>query len=191
MRTALFNRILALPVAAHAGALAVSIVGFNWVKGKLDASYAASRHPVDYATGQTSFSGEAVKGWYKIMSDAGTLDIYRQTQLIDFGFIVGMIAIGLFGGLLLARAWRSGSLARKAALFTATVVPVGALFDAAENFISFVMLANPADFANWIALPYSAFASLKFALITMGMGGVLASLIAGATGRLLNRPAIG
>ena len=191
MSIALFNRILALPLAAHAGALIVSIVGFNWVKGKLDASYAASRHPVDYATGQTSFSGDAIKGWYKVMTDAGTLDIHRQTQLIDFGFIAGMIAIGLFGGLLLARAWRSGSLARKAALFTATIVPAGALFDAAENVVSFVMLANPADFANWIALPYSALASLKFACITMGMAGVLVSLLAGAVGRILNKPKFG
>ena len=39
---------------------------------------------------------------------------------------------------------------------------VGALADAVENLISFAMLADPQGFADWIALPYSAFAVLHY-----------------------------
>lgn len=191
MRNALFNRILALPLFAHAATLVASTGFFVWVKGRLDASYAASRHPVDYATGQTSFSGEAIKGWYQSMIDTGTLDIYTTTQLIDFGFIAGLMLLGLFGGLLLSRLARRGSLASKAGRFAATIIPVGGLFDALENLISFVMLANPTGFADWIALPYSAAASVKFACITAGMGAALFSIATNLVGRIINRPTIG
>lgn len=108
----IMQKITGLPVFAHV-ALAVGTIGwFGWTKGKLDASYAASRHPVDYMTGQTRFSGEAVKGYYKTMSEAGTLDIYVQTQLIDFGFILGFLGIGLFVCTLIARLSRRASLGR-------------------------------------------------------------------------------
>lgn len=57
-------------------------------------------------------------------------------------------------------------------------VMLGATFDAIENLISFVMLANPQGFANWIALPYSGFSAAKFALITLGMALLIAALMA-------------
>ena len=191
MRDALFNRILDLPLFAHATSLVASAGLFVWVKGQLDASYAASRHPVDYATGQTSFSAEAIKGWYQSMTDTGTLDVYMTTQLIDFGFIAALMLLGLFGGLLLSKLSRPSSLASKAGRFAATVIPVGGLFDALENLISFVMLADPTGFADWIALPYSAAASVKFACITAGMVAALFSIATNLLGRIINRPAIG
>ncbi len=39
------------------------------------------------------------------------------------------------------------------------------------------MLANPQNFANWIALPYSTFAVLKFAAIASGYVLTFASLL--------------
>lgn len=50
---------------------------------------------------------------------------------------------------------------------------------------------SPAGFANWLAVPYSAFASLKFALIAIGTIGAAGSLAAGALGRPLKKPPIG
>jgi hypothetical protein len=63
--------------------------------------------------------------------------------------------------------------------------------DALENLTSFVMLADPQGFADLLALPYSGFAVVKFALITAGMAAVLISLALTATGRLSGRPGIG
>ena len=180
-----------LPVLFHAALAAGSIGWFQLAKGRLDQSYAASRHPVDYMTGQTGFSGQAIKEYYAAMSDTGTLDIYVTTQLIDFGFILGFIAIGLFVCTLIARLNRGASVGRTLGLFAGMSFVVGAACDAIENGWSFVMLADPSGFADWIAYPYSAFAVMKFGFITLGMGLSIACLLAALIGRLLRKPNIG
>lgn len=187
------NRIIDLPLKAHATLALVLILWFQWAKGKLDASYVASQHPVDYMTGQTTFNGETVKGHYAAMSDAGTLDIYGKTQLIDFGFILGFIGIGLFVITLLARLNRAESLRLNLGPFAGLSFVLGAFSDGIENGWSFVMLANPSNFADWIgiAIPYSIFAVLKFGLVTLGLGLTIACLISAVVGRALRKPNIG
>ena len=187
----LVSKVIGMPLWSNIIALPIIFAAFNWIKSKLDSSYAASNHPVDYATGQTSFNGETIKGYYQTMIDAGTLDIYWQTQFIDFGFIVAIFCIGLFTGALVARFARVGSWGRKLGRFAAFAIIMGALCDVIENLISFVMLSNPVNFQHWIALPYSGFAALKFLLITLGVFGVLASILMTAIGRLAQRPKIG
>ena len=125
------------------------------------------------------------------MIETGTLDIYRTTQLIDFGFILAIAGMGLFVCTLIARAARDGSWGRHAGLIAGLFAIVGALSDAIENGWSFIMLANPTDFANWLAIPYSSFASLKFALITLAMLCLLISAILAAIGRLTGKPNLG
>ncbi len=191
MIKSLINRAIKLPLLSNVIALAVTVFAFILIKSKLDEKYAASNHPVDYATGQTSFNGETIKGYYQTMIDAGTLDIYWQTQFIDFGFIVAIFCIGLFTGALVARFARVGSWGRKLGRFAAFAIIMGALCDVIENLISFVMLSNPVNFQSWIALPYSGFAVLKFLLITLGVLGVLASILMTLIGRLAQRPKIG
>jgi len=186
-----FTTATTLPVWVHAACATGTVGFFQWIKGRLDAGYAASGHPVDYFTGQTAFSGPVVKEYYGHMQDAGTLDIYVRTQMIDFGFILAMIGIGVFVFTLLARAGRAGSFSRRVGLLAGLSIVTGALCDAIENGISFIMLANPAGFADWLALPYSTFASVKFALITLGMALILLSLVTALSGRLLRRPALG
>ncbi len=180
-----------LPVWAHAALTLASFAGFQKAKAALDASYAASRHPVDYATGQTTFDAARVKEFYAHMQSEGTLGIYHQTQVIDFGFLALLGLTGLLLGTLIARAGRTGSWARQAGLFAALLFVGGVSMDALENQTSFVMLADPQGFADWLALPYSGFAVVKFALITGGMATALISLFLTATGRLIGRPVIG
>ena len=185
------HRVLSLPLIAHAVCAVATVFGFQWVKGKLDASYAASNHPVDYATGQTSFSGETIKGYYATMQEAGTLDVYWQTQFIDFGFILAIACMGLFVATLVARLGRPNSWARRLGLFAGAAALLGALCDAIENGWSFVMLSNPTDFADWLAFPYSAFASAKFAMIAFAMFALLASLLVAIIGRAAKKPKLG
>lgn len=186
-----FNRITTLPIWMHAGAAIATIFGFNWIGARLDASYAASQHPVDYATGQTAFSGEVIKGYYAHMLELGTLDIYLTTQIIDFGFILAMACMGIFVCTLAARASRGESWGRRVGIVTGLCALAGALCDALENGLSFIMIANPTDFPNWLALPYSAFASAKFALITIAMLCVVISVLLAIFGRLTKKPSIG
>lgn len=187
----IMKKIMDLPVLAHAALAVTSIFWFQWAKGKLDASYAASLHPVDYMTGQTSFSGETVKGHYAAMTDAGTLDIYVTTQLIDFGFILGFLGIGLLVCTLIARLSRTESFGQRIGVLAGLAFVFGGMSDMIENGWSFVMLANPSTFADWLAIPYSTFAVLKFGLITLGLGLSLASLLSAVVGRVLHKPNIG
>lgn len=187
----LLNRLVVLPLVALVPLAAGSLIWFQWAKGKLDSSYAASKHPVDYMTGQTSFSAERIKGYYSAMIDTGTLDIYVRTQLIDFGFILGFFGIGLFVCTLLARLGRAGSIGRKLGIGAGLAFVFGGLCDVIENCWSFVMLANPSGFADWLAIPYSLFAVSKFGLITLGMALFLASLVSIVLGRAWRKPKIG
>lgn len=186
-----FNPMFSLPLWGHAVLTLGAIAGFLGIKGSLDRSYAASRHPVDYATGQTTFDATRIKGFYAHMQAEGTLDIYLRTQLIDFGFLIALGLCGVLIGTLVARAGRDGSWARRIGSLAAALFLGGAVMDASENLVSFVMLADPQGFADWLALPYSGFAVVKFALITAGMAAVLISLAATTTGRLSGRPVIG
>lgn len=191
MALKLVRSVTGLPLLAHAGAATASLIAFNWIKGHLDASYAASQHPVDYMTGQTGFSGPQIKSYYAQMQDAGTLDVYWTTQMIDYGFLGAMFALGLFLCTLIARIGRPESRGRQLGLMSALCVMTGAVCDAIENAWSFVMLSDPLSFADWLALPYSGFAVLKFAFITLGMGLLVAGVAVSLLGRALGKAHLG
>lgn len=174
-----------MPIWQHLGLAGVAYALMNGAQRILDASYAASKFPVDYMTGQTSFSGEAVKGWYQSMNEQGTLGIYWQTQFIDYGFILSVIVVGLVFGTFAARLAMKNGWGYKLGLAAAFVIPLGALSDACENLISFIMLSLPATFPNWLALPYSSFATMKFGLLALGMLLLLLSLIMNSLERLV------
>lgn len=186
-----FRKITSLPLWLHAVFALGSVAWLLWIEGKLTASYAASKHPVDYQTGQLAFDGEVIKGYYGSMIESDTLDVYWATQFIDFGFILAMACMGLFFCTLIARASRSQSWGRAVGVLAGVSLLTGAICDAIENLWSFVMLANPSDFANWLALPYSTFAAVKFALITLGMFLLIVSIVLAVVGRVMKRARIG
>ena len=125
------------------------------------------------------------------MIETGTLDIYRTTQLIDFGFILAIVCMGLFVCTLVARAARDGSWGRCVVLIAGLSAIAAAFSDAIENGWSFTMLTNPTDFTNWLVIPYSGFASIKFALITLAMVFLLISAVLAATGRSTGKSNLG
>jgi hypothetical protein len=170
----LLRRVLALPVAIHIGLAGLSVAAFILAKSKLDQSYAVSRHPVDYATGQLAFSAQKIDEYYQSMTDAGTLPVYWRTQLIDFGFIASVALLGLLLGSLAARLWPNQSIGRKVGLAIPFLTALGAGFDAIENLISFWMLSTFPAIPNILALAYSSAAAVKFAFLTCAMLGFAA-----------------
>lgn len=166
-----------LNLAVH-GALAFVAFGLmRFANIILDASYAESLFPVPYYVGQTAFSGEQIKEYYAFMIDAGTLNVYWQTQFIDYAFIGMVIITGLLLPSFVARLHAKGSWLAAITFGFALLMPLGGLFDAIENLISFVMLSQPETFANWLAIPYSTFAVLKFGAIAPAQVGTVLSLI--------------
>jgi hypothetical protein len=161
----------------HAACAAMSVAAFMVVKPKLDASYLASLHPADYATGQLSFSGDLVKSYYAHMISTGTLDRYWQTQFIDFGFITAVFCLGLFFITGAARFSPPQSWGRRIGMISALSAMFGALADSLENLVSFVMLSNPTDFPNWIAVLGSTISMIKFTLISSAMFGCILAVL--------------
>lgn len=180
-----------LPIWVHAAATLGALFAFQTIKGRLDSLYAASGHPADFATGQLAFDGEVIKGYYAVMKEKGTLDVYVSTQQFDYFFMLGVAALGLCLGTLIGRFSRDGSWGRRIGLGAAIVACMGACFDALENAVSFVMLAQQETFANGLAIPYSGFAAAKFTMITLAMALLLISMLSAVLGRLLGKPKIG
>ncbi len=160
-------------VALAAAALAVQIT----VNAALDALYRASQFPVPFAQGQTTFDGALLKSYYATMLDAGTLDIYWATQLFDFVFIAAVIVSGFLAGSVIVRFAGERQPWRGLGLVVRTLIPLGAGFDAIENLISFTMLTQPRTFPEWIALPYSAAATIKFALVGVGLLALVVAVV--------------
>ena len=178
------TRLFPLPLWTH-GAVTLATFGlFQAAKARLDASYAASGHPVDYATGQLSFDATTIEGYYRVMQDSGTLGVYWQTQRIDFGSIASVMLLALILGTLLAR---MGGWARGLGLAAAVLGLAGGALDAVENLLSFWMLARPEAIPQALAVAYSSAAAVKFALLTAAMAAALAALVAAAVRRVMVR----
>lgn len=184
------NRTEALTIRTHILATLASFAAFQGTRIQLDRLYADSGHPVDYATGQLTFQGETIFGYYEAMRSAGTFGIYVQTQLIDFLFIASVIAFGLCLGTLIARFGRAGSAVHMMGIGAAFFAFAGGSFDALENLMSFWMMQFDTAIPQTLALIYSSFAALKFASLTAAMALAFFALIAaGFSGgmRLLRR----
>lgn len=145
----------------------------NW----LDGLYTLSQFPVPFFIGQTTFNAVEVKGYYAVLLELGTFDRYIWVQIADYAFMV-TVFISFFA--LMAAIYRS--LPKHKALQTfaramLVIAPLAAGFDAIENAVSFVMLANPTGFADWLVYPYSSFAVIKFAIFVISYLWALVALV--------------
>ena len=165
---------------------------FNfWATDLLNASYASSGFPVPYWQAQLSFDANKLKGWYQILIERGTLDRYIQTQHIDFVFIASVLILHVVVLLAISRALPANSGLRRAMIIAAMLSAIAPIADALENGISYIMLANPADFAEGLAWIYSSLAAVKFAMFTVAYLAAILGLICAAwllvTRRILAR----
>lgn len=178
------RRIMNWPFWLHGAGVVAAFTAFHMIKSVLDASYEASNHPVDYATGQLAFDAATIEAYYAIMIEAGTLDIYWRTQMIDFGFITAIMLLSVLLGTFLARLGGQGSYGARLGLGGAVLGVSGAVMDALENVTSFIMLSDPQNIAQAVALIYSGFAAGKFILLTLAMLAMILSVPVGLVERL-------
>lgn len=157
------KRGVAAPLPLLFGALAAGVVAQSVAQTVLDGFYARSGFPVPYYVGQLSFSARKLESWYAEMERGGTLDVYWQTQFVDFGFIAAVALLHTAALLLVARAAPVGTRWRRAATALVLLGPAAPVLDAGENVVSFVMLARPHGVSQLAAVVYSAAAAAKFA----------------------------
>ncbi len=161
---------------------------FNyWASSTLTASYVESKFPVPYHVAQLSFSAEKLKGWYATLQELGTFDVYLLTQHIDSLFILSVLLLHCFALVLISRLFTANSRGRKIMVVCALISAIAPISDQLENLVSYVMLANPADFADVLAYIYSSFAATKFAFFVFAYIVAPLGLIVGVISRIINR----
>lgn len=151
----------------------------------LEQSYIKSKFPVPYFEQQTSFDAEKMKAWYAHMIGEGTFDIYFNTQLIDFVFILCVIVAGFSVWTFVASLYKQDTFFNKWGYKLAFALPLAAAFDILENLISFFMIADPQGFADSLMMPYSGFACIKFAFWMIGLLWVIIALLGFVISRLV------
>lgn len=145
----------------------------NW----LDNLYTLSQFPVPFFIGQTTFNAAELKSYYAVLLELGTFERYVWVQIADYAFML-TVFISFFA--LMAAIYRSlphQNLLQAFARSMLVIAPLAAIFDALENAVSFVMLANPGGFADWLVYPYSSFAVIKFAIFGFNYLWALVALI--------------
>ena len=173
------DKALNAPLWIHATATVVSFAAFQGTRIYLDRLYAASGHPVDFATGQLVFDGATIFGYYETMRAAGTFGTYVQTQMFDFAFIASVIIFGICLGTLIARMGAPRKATYVMGIGAAFFAFMGGSFDALENLTSFGLMQFENAIPQVLAYIYSSFAALKFISLTVAMALAFAALITG------------
>ncbi len=170
-------------VAITLVALGAHLAATAW----LNASYAASGFPVPYHVAQLSFSAEKLQGWYGELLQLGTLGDYVRTQFVDFAFIASVAWLHPAVLLLIGRAFAPQGRARRLMVAAAVLSLIAPAADAAENLVSFVMLAQPQSFAPWLAWVYSSLAAIKFAMFMFAYAAAAIGGVAAITAMVTRR----
>lgn len=131
--------------------------------GWLNSLYAASQFPVPFFVGQTTFNAAELKSYFAVLLELGTLDKFIGVQLADYVYMVTVLA-SLFAAMVAVyRILPNIKWLKNIGWFMVLASPAAAGFDALENAVSFFLLANPLEFADWLVYPYSSLAVAKFA----------------------------
>jgi hypothetical protein len=148
-------------------ALLISIclgsVGLTWAT----VLYIRSGFPPALISGQLAFSPESFRAWYAVLLEKGTLHVYVWTQIVDYLFIIGLLATLFIVHLMIAKAQPNPGW-RRLALTFAILAPAIAASDAIENIVTLSMLANPTNFSPALAYLASTFSAIKWTWASIG-----------------------
>jgi hypothetical protein len=166
---------------------AIALVAVSqFAQHELDGLYKLSQFPVSFFEGQTSFDAAKVKAWYAVLAERGTFGTYVWVQIFDYGYMLTVFAAFFTLMVAVYCSLAGKSWAKGIAKAMISIAPMAPMADAAENLVSFVMLADPVNFTDWLVYPYSAFASLKFGLYVLTylwtIAGVIIALVSALIG---------
>ncbi len=122
-----------------------------------------------------TFSGEVLKSHYSVLIEQGNLNKFILVQYLDFGL---MLTTGIFFftlAVFVAGKHESTSFFRNFGFIAALVLAISPVMDFFENTVLLIMLSNPLDFPEWMAIVYSSFATAKVGFVTVGLLFVIVS----------------
>lgn len=185
---ALYRYFLSAPKTLTLVLLTAASLVFNlWASKILTESYIASKFPVPYFVAQLSFNPEQLKTWYAFLIEQETLNNYVQTQHIDSLFILSTLLLHSLALVLISRLFAAASKGRKIMVACALISAIAPISDQLENLVSYIMLANPTNFADGLAYIYSSFAATKFAFFVFTYLAAPLGIVAGLISISLNR----
>ncbi|MDN4500787.1 hypothetical protein QX776_00070 [Alteromonadaceae bacterium BrNp21-10] len=145
----------------------IAIITFavsQYIMGWLTNLYNLTEFPVSFFVGQTTFDAAELKGYWQVLIEKNTLGKYVMVQVYDYGYMLTVLIAFACCCIALFRSFPINSRLRNLAWLFVLFTPQAATFDALENAVSFIMLMQPLEFADWLVHPYSAFASIKFVI---------------------------
>lgn len=151
----------------------------------LDGLYVQSQFPVSFFVGQTTFDAAELKSYYAVLVEKGTLAKYLWVQIADYAFML-TVFVSFFA--LMAAVYLSLPQIhwlKMIAWAMVFIAPMAAVFDALENAVSFLFIANPQEFTGWLVYPYSTFAVIKFVIFVISYLWIIAGIVIGLTNQLV------
>jgi hypothetical protein len=165
----------------------ILVIFFNDIFGVVGMQFRQVEYPVPLPLAWFSFSGPELKSHYALLLDQGTMDAYLRLQYLDYGYMVSTGLLFFTLAVIVARKHKVGSFWRRFGFVGALIIPASASMDAIENVFLLVMLSSPLEFPDWLAIPYSSFASAKLALFILGILWLILIAIALVVSRLATR----
>jgi len=148
--------------------LTVSFIVFIFFNVYLGVLYENTGYPVPLLEGQTRFNAELLRSDFSVLIDSNTLGDYILIQYLDIGIMISTAIFFTMLALYISRKLKSFKWKRKAIIFSA-LFPVSSLFDLTENAFLLIMVYNPENFSDWLAVSYSSSAVLKLLSFIIGL----------------------
>jgi len=124
---------------------------------------------------QLGFDGEYIRECFSTMNEQD-INTFIQGNIADYVFMLSYGLMFFSSALFLTRKLNEGRI--KQLGYILCILGVGAsCCDAIENVFIISMALNPVQFPEWLAIPHSIFAHLKFNLMYITSGGILLLII--------------
>ena len=131
-----------------------------------------SNYPVSFIESQLSFSGEIIKSHYATMTNE-EINLYLVGNVVDYLFMLGngLVKIGI--AVMVARSFEEDTTLRTAGLIMIFIGIIGTVFDAIENIFIVLMIFDPINFPDILAITHSVFALFKYMCTIIFCGWIL------------------
>lgn len=152
--------------------LSISFLVFIGSNVHLGILFENTGYPVPLIEGQLRFDASSLMQDFAVLIKNGTLNDYRIIQYLDISI---MISTAVFFGLLTLFIFRKNKhkFWRAFGISLCLLFPLSGMLDFIENIWLLIMLENPAEIPNWLAITYSSFALMKLVTFAIGLIGIL------------------
>ena len=148
--------------------LILSFIGFIFFNIYLGILFEETGYPVQLLVSQTRFDALELKSDFSILIELGTLSDYILIQYLDLGIMVFTTVFFLTLALFITKRVKSVSW-RNRGYMASLFFPISSLLDLIENTFLLIMLKNPLEFADWLAIAYSTSAVVKLCSFLLGL----------------------